>query len=88
MPTVLVIGGSGHIGRAICLQFGQAKWRVGVHYRERQREAQETADLIMKDGGESTIHQADVRDFQQVSHILQSCRQQDHIVTILEPRML
>lgn len=76
IPTVLVMGGSGHIGRAICLQFGQAKWRVGVHYRERQHEAQETAHLCMTYGGESTIHQADVRDFQQVSHMLQNFQKQ------------
>lgn len=65
-PTVLVTGGSRGIGREIALHFGRSGWRVGVHYHERTQEAVATADLILMQGGEGKIWQADVRDYQAV----------------------
>lgn len=65
-PTVLVTGGSRGIGRAICLEFGRAGWRVGVHYRERRAEAERTASLVKDCGGEAVLCRADVRDARQV----------------------
>ncbi|MBM4123660.1 MAG: SDR family oxidoreductase [Nitrospira sp.] len=64
--TVLVTGGSRGIGRAICLEFGRAGWRVGVHYRGRQAEAERTAALIKDCGGEAVLCRADIRDAEQV----------------------
>lgn len=69
--TVLVTGGSRGIGRAICLAFGQAGWRVGVHYRERRREADSTAAAIKGCGGEAACFQADVRDAGQVTAMVE-----------------
>jgi 3-oxoacyl-[acyl-carrier protein] reductase len=65
-PVVLVTGGSRGIGRAICLEFGRAGWRVGVHYRERRQEAEGTVDLVKHAGGEAIAYPADIRDAAQV----------------------
>lgn len=73
-PTVLVIGGSGGIGRAICLEFGRAGWRVGVHYRDRRKEAAWTLAAIRAGGGEGLLCRADVRDSRQVDGMVQEVR--------------
>lgn len=75
-PTVLVIGGSGVIGRAISLRFAEERWRVGVHYRTRRSETEETIRLAQELGGEAKAFQADVRDFQQVHHMVQALMQE------------
>jgi 3-oxoacyl-[acyl-carrier protein] reductase len=69
-PTVLVTGGSRGIGRAICLEFGQAGWRVGVHYREREKEADQTAVAVRRSGGQAVTCRADIRDPRQVCAML------------------
>ncbi|TLY41523.1 MAG: SDR family NAD(P)-dependent oxidoreductase, partial [Nitrospirae bacterium] len=71
-PTVLVTGGSRGIGRAICLEFAQAGWRVGVHYRERQQDADRTAAWIKDRGGEGFTFCADIRDARQVDAMVRA----------------
>lgn len=71
-PTVLVTGGSRGIGRAICLEFAQAGWRVGVHYRERREEADRTAAWVKDRGGEGFTFCADIRDARQVDAMVQA----------------
>ncbi len=73
LRTVLVTGGSRGIGRAICLEFARAGWRVGIHYRERHDEADRTARMVKDCGGEGTTYQADIRDGQQVQAMLKRC---------------
>lgn len=68
--TVLVTGGSRGIGRALCLAFGGAGWRVGVHYRERRAEAEQTVSLMARHGGTSTTYQADICDPAQVNAMI------------------
>lgn len=69
-PTVLVTGASGGIGRAICLAFGEAGWRVGVHYRTGAREAARTAALVRARGGIAVCLQADIRDGKQTQEMV------------------
>lgn len=69
-PTVLVTGASGGIGRALCLAFGAAGWRVGVHYRTRPREAARTAALVRGRGGVALTLQADIRDGKQTEEMV------------------
>src|SRR5688572_26256584 len=71
-PTVLVTGGSGGIGRAVCLEFGRAGWRVGVHYLSRKQEADRTAALINEAGGEAVSCHADIRKAAQVQDMVQT----------------
>lgn len=60
--SVLITGGSGTIGRALCLEFGRAGWNVGVHYRTRREEAERTAAKVVESGGRACCLQADIRD--------------------------
>ena len=71
-PTVLVTGGSRGIGRAICLEFAQAGWRIGVHYRTRQEEADRTAARVKDRGGEGFTFCADIRDARQVDAMMRA----------------
>ena len=66
--TLLVTGGSGGIGRALCLAFARAGWWVGVHYFEHRREAERTLELVLLAGGQGALYQADIR----VSHEIEA----------------
>lgn len=68
--VVLVTGGSGGIGRAISLEFGRARWCVGVHYRARLAEAERTAAEISASGGGALQLCADVRRADQVEKMV------------------
>ncbi len=70
--TVLITGGSRGIGKAICLEFGRAGWRVGVHYRERREDAERTVAEIAGYGAEGIVVQADVRDGGQVAQMVRT----------------
>lgn len=72
LRTVLITGGSRGIGRALCLAFARAGWRVGVHYRERKAEAEHTVALMAHDGGEAMTYQADIRDPAQVEMMIKN----------------
>lgn len=84
LPAVLVTGGSRGIGRAICLAFAEAGWRVGVHCRERLGEADRTAAAVKDAGGDGFTLQADLRDAPSVqamvNDFLSRCRRMDVLI--------
>lgn len=59
--TVLVTGGSGGIGRELCLAFARGGWWVGVHYFMHVQEAEQTLALLSQVGGQGVLYQADIR---------------------------
>ncbi len=65
-PAVLVLGGSGVIGSAVCLQFAQKGWTVGVHYHARHDSADALVRKIEHPGQKSRSFQADVSDKRQI----------------------
>ena len=83
-PTVLVTGGSGGIGRAICRAFGRAGWWVAVHYRQREREAARTLDLVREAGSDGTLYQADVCSLEAVQVMVQDLvKRRDTLETLV-----
>lgn len=65
-PAVLVLGGSGVIGSAVCLRFAQNGWNVGVHYHTRHDSADDIVHKIEHPGRKSRAFQADMSDARQI----------------------
>ncbi len=68
--VALVTGGSSGIGRATAIKFGERCARVVVAAR-REREGQETVEMIRRAGGEAMFVQTDVRIASQVENMVQ-----------------
>ena len=67
--VALVTGGSSGIGRATAIKFGQRGAKVVVAAR-REKEGNETVDMIKRAGGEGTFVQTDVRVTSQVENMV------------------
>jgi len=59
--TALVTGGSGELGRAICLALARESRFVAVHYHRNRKEACELVDAIAAAGGSGAAYEADLR---------------------------
>ena len=68
--TVLVVGGSGTIGSAICLRFAEANWTVGVHYHRHEELARKVCGHFLQHGNDGSLFQADVRDQDQIEKMI------------------
>jgi NAD(P)-dependent dehydrogenase (short-subunit alcohol dehydrogenase family) len=68
--VVLVTGGSSGIGRATAIKFGEQGAKVVVAAR-REKEGNETVEMIKKVGGEAIFVQTDVRIASQVENMVQ-----------------
>jgi len=63
---VLVTGGSGGIGRGLCLAFARAGWWIAVHCFRREKAAEETLALVSDAGGQGALYRADIRSGHEV----------------------
>ena len=66
IPAVLVLGGSGVIGSAVCLRFAQHGWDVGVHYHANHDSAAAVLQKIEQLGREGRSFQANMNDSRQI----------------------
>lgn len=71
---VLVTGASRRIGRATAIECGRRGARVGVHYRGRDTEAQTTAGLVEKAGGEAVTFGAELTEAGDVERLFVDIR--------------
>ena len=53
--AVLITGAAKRIGKAIALDMGKRGWKVGVHYRKSEAQAQAVAAQITDMGGTAKI---------------------------------
>jgi NAD(P)-dependent dehydrogenase (short-subunit alcohol dehydrogenase family) len=68
--VALVTGGSSGIGRATAIKFGERGARVVVAAR-REKEGEETVEMVKKAGGQAMFVQTDVRIASQVENMVQ-----------------
>ena len=64
--AVVVFGGSGGIGKGVALEFAKAGTDVAIFYRSKKDVAEATAEEIRAIGRSATIHQADVRSYEEL----------------------
>jgi len=70
LRSVLVTGGSGGIGQAVCRGFAQHGCYVGIHYHEAKAAAESTLEQIEGIGSAGALYQADVREAESVRHMV------------------
>ena len=70
--VVLVTGGAKRIGREICLRLSSKGYKVLVHYRNSHEDAEETANMIISNGGSAVICQGDLSDISSVKKLISS----------------
>ena len=75
MKTALVTGAAKGIGRAIALALARDGFRVAVHYRASQAEAEATVAAIRAAGGTAEIFAADLADPAQADALVKSVEQ-------------
>lgn len=68
--AALVIGGSGGVGRAVCLEFARAGTDIAITYRTRQTVAEELAADIRSLGRKATVHQLTIGNASRVSEVV------------------
>ena len=70
MKNVLITGGSGGIGSALCVAFAQAGCNVAVHYNKNSDGAERLAKILCESYGVDAVAvQADVSDRQSVNEM-------------------
>ncbi len=60
MNTILVIGGTSDIGRAIALRFAAAGWRIQIAGRDTAGLAREAADIAARTTSDVSVHRLDI----------------------------
>ena len=71
----LVTGTNGPIGRGVALALGERHAKQILVYRQHREEAEKTAELVRRAGGEATVVQADVTRFDEVERLRERVRQ-------------
>lgn len=70
MKCSLVTGGSGGIGRAICIKMAEMGYYVLVNYKTNKEEANKTLELIKQNGGDGELLPFDVSSKEQIKQLL------------------
>jgi len=68
--AVLVVGGSGGIGRSVCLEFAKAGTDVALTYHKNNGPAEEVAAQIKALGRKATVHQLTIGDAARVDAVV------------------
>lgn len=73
VQTALVTGAGRRIGRAIALELGRRRWRIGVHYHRSEADAEAVCDTIRSLGGDAVALPCDLSREDDVSGLVPRC---------------
>ncbi len=79
----MVTGGSGGIGRALCLAFARTGLWIGVHYRIHKEAAEETLRYLSLCGGEGAVYQADIRSRLEIQAMIDAVQERQGRLDVL-----
>lgn len=68
--AVLVVGGSGGVGQAVCLEFARAGTDVALTYHKKKDVAEKVAAQVQALGRKASIHQLTLADADQVDAVV------------------
>jgi NAD(P)-dependent dehydrogenase (short-subunit alcohol dehydrogenase family) len=68
--AALITGGGKRLGKAISLSLAERGYDIAIHYNHSDKEAQETADLILEKGRQCEIFQSNLSDISQVRSLI------------------
>ncbi|WP_417781585.1 SDR family NAD(P)-dependent oxidoreductase [Stutzerimonas xanthomarina] len=80
--TVIITGGGGGIGRALCLRFAAEGSRVAVLDRD-EAAAQSTAELVSEAGGNAVAYAADITDYATIVETVDKIERDLGVPTVL-----
>jgi len=81
--VALVVGGTGGIGRAACLQLARDGFDVAIHYHKNKELAARIQKQIMALGRKSTLVRADIVNFDEVREMVAEVVRQLHTITVV-----
>jgi 3-oxoacyl-[acyl-carrier protein] reductase len=68
--VALVIGGTGGIGKAVCLQLAKDGFNVAVHYFKNKQLAEDIRDEINAEGSKNLLVSGDITDVKQTNEMI------------------
>jgi len=71
--TILITGAARRIGRALALDLARHGWRIALHCRNSQGEAEELAQEIVALGSEAVVLDCDLADADAVAKLIPRC---------------
>ena len=81
--VVLIIGGTGGIGRETCLQLAKDGFYVAIHYHRNKELAEKIKDQIIALGLKAIIVNADITDFAQVKEMITTIIRKLNTITVV-----
>lgn len=81
--VALVIGGTGGIGKAACLQLAKDGFDVAVHYLKNRELAEKIRDRILALGKKAIIVNADIIDTELVKEMIEKVSRKFDIITVV-----
>ncbi len=85
MEYALITGGSGALGKAICIKLAEMGYPIIVHYNSNENSAKTVVEEIKEKGGKAETIKFNVSDFNEVKNTLNSWQEQhpDDLISVL-----
>lgn len=81
--VALVVGGTGGIGRATCIQLAKDGFKVAIHYNKNIDRAKYIKEQIIAFGGSAIVVQADITKASEISNMVSSILRKLDTITVL-----